>query len=153
MGGAHPPRSDVGRSGSAVIWSGGGGGAGPHGVDRQYAGFHGDGPQRRVHHVELLARRDFAGLGDLDGATGWDAARWQTASARYFAEHNSIGLGGDARSSGLFHLQANGRKWEITQTLDDPDGNRDWVLRLEADLDASDAVGEAVLTMAGFGQL
>ena len=27
------------------------------------------------HHVELLARRDFAGLGDLDGTTGWDAAR------------------------------------------------------------------------------
>ncbi len=105
------------------------------------------------HHVELLARRDFAGLGDLDGTTGWDAARWKTASADYFAEHDSVGLGGDARSSGLFHLQANGRKWQITQTLDDPDGNRDWVLRLEADLDASDVVGEAVLAMAAFEQL
>ncbi len=105
------------------------------------------------HHVELLARRDFAGLADLDGAAGWDAARWQTASTGYFAEHDSVGIGGDARSSGLFHLEANGRNWDIVQTLDDPDGHHDWVLRLEADLDASDAVGEAVLTMVAFEQL
>jgi Domain of unknown function (DUF3516) len=105
------------------------------------------------HHVELLARRDFAGLGDLDGAAGWDAARWESSSAAYFAEHDSIGIGADARSSELFHLQADGRRWDITQTLDDPDGNHDWVLRLEADLDGSDAVGEAVLTMTGFEQL
>jgi hypothetical protein len=105
------------------------------------------------HHVELLARRDFAGLGALDGGAGWDAARWETASSGYFAEHDSVRIGGDARSSGLFHVQANGRTWQVTQTLDDPAGHRDWVLRLEADLDTSDAVGDAVLTMAAFEQL
>jgi superfamily II RNA helicase len=108
---------------------------------------------RAFHYVELLARRDFTGLADLDGDAGWDAARWETASGGYFAEHDSLGIGGDARSSELFHLQANGRKWEVTQTLDDPDGDRDWVLRLVADLDSSDRVGDAVLTTVAFEQL
>jgi superfamily II RNA helicase len=104
-------------------------------------------------HIELLARQDYAGLGDLDGAAGWDAARWRNVSAGYFAEHNSVGIGGDARSSQLFRLEAGGRTWRVIQTLDDPDDNHDWVLRLQADLDASDAIGEAVLIMTAFEQL
>ncbi len=105
------------------------------------------------HHIELLARQDYAGLGDLDGAASWDARRWKTASAGYFAEHDSVGIDGDARSSQLFRLEENGRIWQVTQTLHDPDGNHDWALRFQADLDASDAVGEAVLTMTALEQL
>jgi hypothetical protein len=108
---------------------------------------------RAFHHVELLARRDFIGLADLDGEAAWDAARWESASRGYFAEHGSVGIGRDARSSELFHLQTDGRKWEVTQTLDDPDSDRDWVLRLEVDLDRSDSAGDAVLTVAAFEQL
>jgi hypothetical protein len=98
--------------------------------------------------VELLARRDFDSLGELDGPAGWGAARWRQAARDYFAEHDSVGIGADARA--LFACSANGRKWAVIQTLDDPAGDREWVLRLEVDLDASDAAGDAVLTMAGF---
>jgi superfamily II RNA helicase len=103
--------------------------------------------------VELLARRDYDALGEMDGPARWDAARWRQAAAAYFAEHDSVGIGADARSGALFACRAQGRNWNVTQTLDDPAGHREWVLRLEADLDASDAAGEAVLTMVGFDRL
>ena len=103
--------------------------------------------------VELLARRDFDALGQLDGPAGWDAAHWRQAASGYFAEHDSVGISADARSGALFTCAGHGRSWNVTQTLDDPSGHRDWVLRFEADLDVSDAAGEAVLTMTGFGRL
>jgi hypothetical protein len=103
--------------------------------------------------VELLARRDFDALGELDGPAGWDAARWRQAARAYFAEHDNLGIGAEARSGALFDCSAQGRNWNVTQTLDDPAGHREWVLRLEADFDASDAAGEAVLTMTGFVRL
>ena len=39
-----------------------------------------------------------------------------------------------------------GRAWVVTQTVVDPDGHHDWVVEARVDLDASDAVGELVLT-------
>jgi hypothetical protein len=100
--------------------------------------------------VELLARRDFTALGELDAGCGWDAGRWADTAARYFAEHDSVGIGADARSAGLVDLDRTGRRWQATQVLDDPAGYREWVLRLEVDLDASDAVGEPAVAMRSF---
>ena len=37
------------------------------------------------------------------------------------------------------------RTWRARQTLADPEGDHDWVIEAEADLDASDAVGELIL--------
>ncbi|MDE3205434.1 MAG: DUF3516 domain-containing protein [Acidobacteriota bacterium] len=103
--------------------------------------------------VELMARRDFAGLGELDAGSGFDARRWQETAAEYFAEHDSVGVGGDARSGTLFAVRAEGRTWEVAQTLDDPAGHREWVLRFTVDLDESDRTGEAVLRFAGLHRL
>jgi hypothetical protein len=99
--------------------------------------------------VELLARRDFAALGELDAVSGWDAVRWEQASAGYFAEHDSVGIGADARSAELFSIQTAGRSWKVTQTLDDPAGYREWVLRMDVDLDQSDVTGDPSIAVTG----
>ena len=100
--------------------------------------------------VELLARRDFAGLGDLDARSGWDARRWAEAAGPYFAEHASIGIGAGARSPELCTIDQLDRCWEVTQTIDDPAAYREWILRLTVDLDESDAAGEPAVAMTAF---
>jgi superfamily II RNA helicase len=99
--------------------------------------------------VELLARRDFAALGDIDAGSGWDARRWEQAAAGYFAEHDSVGVGSQARSADRFIVGPEGRSWKVTQILDDPAGDHDWVLHLEVDLDRSDIIGDAAVIMTG----
>jgi hypothetical protein len=95
--------------------------------------------------VELLARKDFAGLAELDGPGGWDAARWADAAAGYFAEHDSIGIGPDARAADRFLVDDGGRRWTVTQVLEDPAGWGEWALVSSVDLDASDQAGEPVI--------
>lgn len=99
--------------------------------------------------AELASRRDWTGLGDLDGATGWDAARWEAAMARYFAEHASIGTGRQARSPELWQVEESGRRWRARQVLDDPEGDHEWAIVAEVDLDASDETGGPVLCPVG----
>ncbi len=103
--------------------------------------------------VELAARRDWAGLGTLDEQYGWDSARWQAALGPYHAQHSGIGTGAGSRSSGLWQVREEGRRWSVRQVLDDPAGDHDWALLLEVDLDASDTQGEAVVVPVGVAQL
>jgi superfamily II RNA helicase len=102
--------------------------------------------------VELLARRDWTALGDLDGS-GWDAERWKLAAAPYFAEHQTIGTNLDARGTGLFQVQEAGPIWRVRQVLDDPQGFREWSLSGEVDLAASDELGGAVVRLLAIERL
>jgi len=99
--------------------------------------------------IELVARRAWAELGELDGELGWDAGRWERALAPYFDEHATVGTGPDARSAALFRLDESGRIWTARQVLDDPEGWREWGLDVEVDLGASDEAGGAVLRPLG----
>jgi uncharacterized protein YoaH (UPF0181 family) len=54
--------------------------------------------------AQLASRRDWASLGELDEAAGWDAARWEAAFAPYFADHASIGTGPGARGPSLWQV-------------------------------------------------
>ncbi len=100
--------------------------------------------------VELLARRDFAALGELDGDAGWSAARWEAAARDYFAEFDRVEIGGDARSPALVLIEEHGRTWSVRQIIDDPDATHAWAITAEVDLDASDAEGRAILTVTAF---
>ncbi len=102
--------------------------------------------------VELLARRDFLALEQLDGPAGWDAGRWRQAGEAYFAEHQSIGIGPEARSAGRFVVEDRGRHWTVTQVIDDPAGWSEWALTFDVDLDASDEAGDAVIRMETFAR-
>ena len=107
--------------------------------------------------VELLARRQFLALGELDADAGWDADRWREAGLAFFADHEAgLDAGPDARGPKLFAVDQApepeperddlpARRWRVRQTLADTDGDHDWVLTLDVDLDGSDECGEAVL--------
>ncbi|MBL8929617.1 MAG: DUF3516 domain-containing protein [Kineosporiaceae bacterium] len=110
--------------------------------------------------VELAARGRWDELADLDAEAGWDAQAWAEAIADYEDIHGQVSTGADARGPHLLVVrddastgEAPGRVWRVRQILDDPDGDHDWGISAEVDLDASDAAGALVLTVTGVGEL
>ncbi|MFT4084226.1 MAG: DUF3516 domain-containing protein [Nocardioides sp.] len=131
--------------------------------------------------VEAVARDDLDALMALERAAAdrTESARavvltrsgWDDAIEEYYAEHDSVGTAADARSPKLVTWTATtgvpagvglddaaaesplARLWEITQTIDDPAGDHDWVIEAIADLDASDAAGELVLATVAMRRL
>ncbi|AQT82281.1 DEAD/DEAH box helicase [Mycolicibacterium litorale] len=103
--------------------------------------------------VELFARRRWDELGELDGGSGWSAQRWQEVGQAYFADHDEVGTGADARGPALLIIDRGPSTWRVRQILDDPDGDHDWGFEVEVDLEASDEAGSAVLRVVDAGRL
>jgi hypothetical protein len=114
--------------------------------------------------VELAALHRWDELGELDAEAGWDAAAWEDALEAYFAEHDDLGTGPDARGPRYFVLDehpsdpgddvpAGVRSWRVRQIFDDPAGDHDWGISAEVDLTASDEAGEAVVRVTDVGAL
>jgi hypothetical protein len=113
--------------------------------------------------VELVARDDLDGLALLEEA---DAVRvdpprevlmtkeaWDAALEDYYAEHDTVGTDADARGPDLFVVERSGPRWPVRQTLADPAGHHDWVIEAEVDVDASDELGELVVTTTAMRRL
>ena len=103
--------------------------------------------------VELAARRRYDDLAELDGEDGLDAEEWQEALESYFAEHDSIDTGPDARGPHMVLVEKEDRTWRVQQILGDPAGDHDWRITADVDLDASDEAVELVLRVTGLVQL
>ena len=103
--------------------------------------------------VELAALRRYDDLGDLDAEAGWDGDAWEEAIEAYFAEHDEIGTGGDARGPALLIIDQQPARWAVRQIFDDPAGDHDWGINAEVDLAASDAAGTAVVRVTDVGQI
>jgi len=103
--------------------------------------------------VELAALRRWDELGELDAESGWDADAWAAALAPYFAEHDDIGTGPDARGPAQIMIDQGPERWRVRQILDDPAGDHDWGISAEIDLAASDEAGAAVVRVTEVGQL
>lgn len=101
--------------------------------------------------VLLAAREDVESLASLDPDLG--AEGWNDALDAYFAEHDEIFTGADARSPQLLVIEQGAQQWTVRQILDDPAGDHDWGISATVDLAASDEAGEAVVTVTGFGRL
>jgi hypothetical protein len=101
--------------------------------------------------VELAALGRWSALGDLDGEDGWDAAAWMEAMAAYREEYDSIGTGPAARGPELFMVEEGSTTWNVRQTFDDPEGDRDWGITAQVDLAESDEIGEAAVTVLEVG--
>jgi len=103
--------------------------------------------------VRLAALRRYDELGELDGNEGWDADAWQEMLADYYAEHDEIGTGGDARGPAMLIIDEGRGAWTVRQIFDDPAGDHDWGISATVDLAASDEAGEAVIRLTDAGQL
>ena len=103
--------------------------------------------------VELAALRRYGELGELDAEAGWDAGAWAGALEPYFAEHDEIGTGADARGPRLLIIEEHPDHWSVRQILDDPAGDHDWGISARVDLAASDAAGAAVVRVTDVSQL
>ncbi len=101
--------------------------------------------------VQLAAREDVSALAELDPSFGADA--WSDALDGYFADHDEILTGANARSAQLLLLAEGPTEWTVRQILDDPAGDHDWGISATVDLAASDEEGAAVLTVTGFDRL
>ena len=101
--------------------------------------------------VELMARRRWIDLGELDPEFGQDA--WEQAVRAYFDEHDELGTAGDARGPALFSVTREPGRWVVRQTLADPREDHDWVLDATVDLAASDEAGAPVLRVEHVGML
>ncbi|MFD6950626.1 DEAD/DEAH box helicase [Nocardiopsis sp. TSRI0078] len=104
--------------------------------------------------VELAARRRYAELGRLEGDGEWDAEDWEEALEEYFEEHDSIGIGPDARSPAMLLVEEEQPElWRVRQILADPAGDHDWGISAEVDLEASDEEGHAVVHVVDVNRL
>jgi superfamily II RNA helicase len=103
--------------------------------------------------VELAARRAYDTLGSMDAEAGWDADAWEDAIEDYFDEHETLGIGPDARGPALLLIEQQPDVWRVRQIFDDPAGDHDWGISAEIDLRASDEVGSAVVRIVDVNQL
>ena len=95
--------------------------------------------------VQLAALENWEALGELDAASGCDADAWADAMDPYFEEHDSLGTGGDARSSAMIIMDEGAQQWTVRQIFDDPAGDHDWGISAAVDLAESAEQGIAVV--------
>ncbi len=111
--------------------------------------------------VELAALRRWTALGELEAGGGsgagtgatMSAEDWREAGAAYFAEHDSIDTGPDARGPQMLLVERTESTWLVQQVLGDPEGDHDWRIRAVVDLRASDDEGELVMDVTGLERL
>src|SRR3954452_21277686 len=105
--------------------------------------------------VELAARRRWQALADLDAEAGspMSVEDWSAAGESYFAEHDSVDTGPDARGPRMLVIDKSEKEWRIQQILGDPEGDHDWRITAPVDLPASDEQGELALEVTGLIRL
>jgi hypothetical protein len=125
--------------------------------------------------VELVADDGWEALGELEAQVAalpeppieplMSRADWDDALEAYYDEHGSVLRDADARGPQRLLVEplpgeraaitggGPGRVWRVVQTVSDPEGNNDWVIEAECDLDASDLVGEPVLLATAMRRL
>ena len=87
-------------------------------------------------------------LGKLDADWGFAQRRWRDALDAFFEEHEAIVIDGDARSMAYLSLDDADEKadhvWHAVQTFKDEEGDRDFAIVADVDLDATQEEGEAI---------
>ncbi len=87
-------------------------------------------------------------LGRLDADWGFAQRRWRDALDAFFEEHEAIVIDGDARSMAYLSLDDADEKtdhvWHAVQTFKDAEGDRDFAIVADVDLDATQEEGEAI---------
>lgn len=98
--------------------------------------------------VTLAAREHVRDLGELDEDWGVSEIRWQKALDAYHEQHEEILTDGDARSAAMFSIDESDEKaahvWHVHQIFADEDGDYDFGIMGDVDLDATQDGGEVI---------
>ena len=98
--------------------------------------------------VRLIATSDTNALGELDEGWGWRAPRWRQAIEAFYDAHDEVLLDGGARSWDFLTIddtdEGTEHVWHVRQMLKDADGDRDFGIAADVDLDATQEEGEAI---------
>lgn len=103
--------------------------------------------------VSLAARERAGELGELDEAWGMGDLRWRRALEAFFEAHEELLVDGDARSTAFFTIDESdelkpategGHVWHVHQIFHDSDGDHDFGIMADVDLDATQEESEAV---------
>ncbi|MDY4042165.1 MAG: DUF3516 domain-containing protein [Collinsella sp.] len=91
--------------------------------------------------VRLAARDRADELGALDEEWGMGALRWRRVLDAFFEEHEELLTDADARSTAFFSIDESDeeteRVWHVQQVLADADGDHDFSIMADVDLDAT----------------
>ena len=98
--------------------------------------------------VRLAAHDNWKALGELDADWGWSAQRWRQALDAFYDEHEDVLLDGNARSTQFFEVDITDEErshvWHARQIFADAEGDHDFRIVTDVDLDATQEAGEAV---------
>ena len=103
--------------------------------------------------VQYAALENYDALGELDRDQGFTDDAWAEAMDGYFADHDELLTGADARSADLLLIEQTATTWTVRQIFDDPAGDHDWGISATIDLAESDDLGEAVVHVTGVNRL
>lgn len=92
-------------------------------------------------------------LGELDGASGWDADRWGEAMDDFYDAHDHVVIEDRARAHQYLRIEQESKRWLVTQTIVDPEGDHDFVMQAIVDLEQTDEEGELALTLEYVGDI
>lgn len=91
--------------------------------------------------VRLAAADDHEALGEADVDNGFSAHKWRTALDEYYDVHEDVLVDADARSMAFLAIDESDEDsehvWHVQQTFSDPDGDHDFAIRADVDLDAT----------------
>ena len=91
--------------------------------------------------VRLAAADDHEALGETDVDNGFPAHKWRAALDEYYDAHEDVLIDADARSMAFLAIDESDEEaehvWHVQQTFSDPDGDHDFAIRADVDLDAT----------------
>ena len=101
-----------------------------------------------IRRVTLAARERYDQLGELDSDFGMTATRWERVLDAYHEQHEEILTDADARSSATLSIDEADEQaahvWHVHQIFADEDGDHDFGIMANLDLDATQEEGEAI---------
>ena len=91
--------------------------------------------------VRLAAADDQEALGEADVDNGFPAHKWRAALDEYYDAHEDVLIDADARSMAFLAIDESDEEaehvWHVQQTFSDPDGDHDFAIRADVDLDTT----------------
>ncbi len=103
-----------------------------------------------IARVVQMARGDARALAAMDEDAHFGQAAWTAALAEFHEAHDEVLLDGDARSARYLSIdeshEKTGRVWHVRQMVHDSDGDDDFGIAGDVDLDATQEEGSVVFS-------